>query len=296
MKSVLATPLTSFLLTPIFGQRLRVWQCGKLRYRYRLPATHCTCCTLVTQNHPVPTSHLVEQEFAELNLKHISEQVGGTRTRQHVNPLKASLMVPVSPPKWDDVYSDPSLPLTVDIGSGSGRFSMMLAKKNLDSCNYLGLEIRHQLVTRANRWVTELKLNNLHFIFANATVSFGLILSTYPGALKLVTISCPDPHFKARHHKRRVVQMQLVDTIINALAPGGQVFLQSDVREVAADMRCQFRAKVGVSFVDELQANPSIHDMDGWLLDNPLGVRSEREIHAMARGGKMYRNLYTKVS
>ncbi|MCO5597621.1 hypothetical protein L7F22_051702 [Adiantum nelumboides] len=137
---------------------------------------------------------------------------------------------------------------------------------------------------------------NGHFVFANATVSLGSILSTYPGTLKLVTISCPDPHFKTRHHKRRIVQVQLVDSIINSLAPGGQVFLQSDVKEVAEDMRHQFNVRLDVSLVDELQANPSVCDVDGWLLDNPLGIRSEREIHALARGGQVFRKLYTKVS
>lgn len=262
----------------------------------RSPFTpRCVCCTTEAHNVRLPTSHLVEQEYGELNLKHISDQVGGVRTRQHVNPLKASLMVPASPPKWEDIFIDPSLPIMVDVGSGSGRFIMMLAKRNTKTWNYLGLEIRQQLVSRANLWVNKLELKNLHFIFANATVSFCSILSTYPGPVKLVAISCPDPHFKNRHHKRRVVQTQLVDSIVNTLAPGGQVFLQSDVKEVATNMRCQFDTKAGISLVNELQANPSTHDTEGWLLENPLGLRSEREIHAVSNGGQMYRSLYTKL-
>ncbi|KAH7446120.1 hypothetical protein KP509_01G039900 [Ceratopteris richardii] len=205
-------------------------------------------------------------------------------------------MVPVLPPRWEDVFSDPSLPIAVDIGSGSGRFAMLLAKRNAGSCNYLGLEIRHQLVVRANNWAAELNLSNVCFIYANATVSFGSIMSTYPGPLKLVTILCPDPHFKSRHHKRRIVQMQLVEKIIDSLAPGGKVFLQSDVKEVAEDMRRQFEVKVDAYFLNDLEVNPSSYDKDGWLLDNCLGVRSEREIHAIAEGGQMYRSLYMKAS
>ncbi|KAL5211301.1 hypothetical protein ABZP36_022148, partial [Zizania latifolia] len=33
---------------------------------------------------------------------------------------------------------------------------------------------------------------------------------------------CPDPHFKKRHHKRRVLQPQLVDSITKNLCLGGQ--------------------------------------------------------------------------
>lgn len=38
-----------------------------------------------------------------------------------------------------------------------------------------------------------------------------------------VSLQCPDPHFKKRHHKRRVVQKPLVDSILKNLSPGGQV-------------------------------------------------------------------------
>ena len=43
----------------------------------------------------------------------------------------------------------------------------------------------------------------------------------------------PDPHFKKKHKKRRVVQPQLIQAIDRRLAPGGLVFLQSDVMEVS---------------------------------------------------------------
>ncbi|MCO5581499.1 hypothetical protein L7F22_035384 [Adiantum nelumboides] len=85
----------------------------------------------------------------------------------------------------------------------------------------------------------------------------------------------------------RIVEIQLVDSIIDSFVTGGQVFVQSDVKEVADDMCHQFNVRVDASLMDELQSYPSVCDVDGWLLDNPLGIRSEREIHALARGGQM---------
>lgn len=52
------------------------------------------------------------------------------------------------------------------------------------------------------------------------------------GELALVSIQFPDPHFKKRHHKRRIVQPELVEAICRRLRPGGRVFMQSDVEEV----------------------------------------------------------------
>ncbi|KAG8647966.1 tRNA (guanine-N(7)-)-methyltransferase isoform X2 [Manihot esculenta] len=238
---------------------------------------------------------LVALEYAELNLTDkISGELGHVRSRQHVNPLSSSFSVPARVPDWREVFRDPTLPLMVDIGSGSGRFLIWLAKRSPDSANYLGLEIRQKLVKRAQLWVEELALGNIHFMFANATVSFRQLVLEYPGPLMFVSILCPDPHFKRRHHKRRVVQKQLVDCIINNLLPGGKVFVQSDVLEVALDMRNQFDAESEMlKHIDE--TDPSmLCDNDGWLLKNPMGIRTEREIHAEFEGAKIYKRLYQK--
>ncbi|KAL0346433.1 UNVERIFIED_CONTAM: tRNA (guanine-N(7)-)-methyltransferase [Sesamum calycinum] len=238
---------------------------------------------------------LVAREYADLNLSDkFCQEVGHVRIRQHVNPLRSSLMVPVEVPDWDAVYNDATLPLMVDIGSGSGRFLLWLAQRNAGSRNYLGLEIRPKLVKRAEYWVDELALKNIHFVFANATVSFKQLVSTYPGPLVLVSILCPDPHFKKKHHKRRVVQKPLVESIVDGLVPGGQIFIQSDVLEVALDMRDYFDAESDkLAHIDRI--NPTIPcDDEGWLLNNPMGIRTEREIHAEFEGARIYRRMYQK--
>ncbi|KAL6323534.1 hypothetical protein AAG906_039112 [Vitis piasezkii] len=138
-------------------------------------------------------------------------------------------------------------------------------------------------------------LNSGHFMFANATISFKELVSAYPGPLMLVSILCPDPHFKKRHHKRRVVQKPLVDSIVKNLMPGGQVFIQSDVLEVAVDMRDRFDAESDLlQHIDTI--DPSMQcDEEGWLVKNPMGIRTEREIHAEFEGAKIYRRLYQEA-
>ncbi|CAL1382141.1 unnamed protein product [Linum trigynum] len=247
------------------------------------------CLDAVKQ--PMSTD-LVSLEYADLNLP--PADVGHVRIRQHVNPLSSSFSAPAPVPDWKEVFRDPTLPLMVDIGCGSGRFLVWLAKRNPDSGNYLGLEIRKKLVKRAESWVKDLALTNAHFIFANAAVSFRHLVVSYPGPLTLVSILCPDPHFKKRHHKRRVVQQPLVASILDSLVPGGKVFLQSDVLDVALDMRNQFDAEsIVMQHIDEVDSSLPC-DRDGWLLSNPMGIRTEREIHAESEGGTIYRRLYQK--
>ncbi|XP_057841486.2 uncharacterized protein LOC131051075 isoform X10 [Cryptomeria japonica] len=201
-------------------------------------------CTERANKAAIKESHeLVEIEYAELNLnQNIGEKFGGVRIRQHVNPLKASLMgqvmfqfkahlkiIPLLNHligriflKTQDYLLWWILAVVCHVILRSGRFLILLAKRFCGTKNFLGLDIRDKLVQRSQFWAKELAIKNIHFMVANATVSFGALISTYPGPLTCVSILCPDPHFKKKHHKRRILQKPLADAIINNLAPGGQ--------------------------------------------------------------------------
>lgn len=72
-------------------------------------------------------------------------QVSSSRIRQHANPLRLENQVPVGPLPWLQVFHDPSLPLVVDVGSGSGRFLLLMAKETGTGQNYLGTDIRGEV-------------------------------------------------------------------------------------------------------------------------------------------------------
>ena len=69
--------------------------------------------------------------------------------------------------------------------------------------------------------------------------------------IKAVTVQFPDPHFKTRHKKRRVVNPDLVNSLAKHLAEGTLVFLQSDVQELEVDMISHFQ-NVCMSTIDLL--------------------------------------------
>ena len=65
--------------------------------------------------------------------------------------------------------------------------------------------------------------------------------------------------------------------------------------EVAADMRERFDGFWDVfEHVDRIDENLRCDDK-GWLLDNPMGIRTEREIHAELEGATIYRRMYQKT-
>lgn len=205
------------------------------------------------------------------------------RVRQHVNPLSSKYQVPTASPNWEKVYARVDQPLHLDIGCARGRFVLKMAELRPD-WNFLGLEIREPLVEDANRVRDELGLTNLHYIFCNANISLQPILTSLPlGRLQRVTIQFPDPWFKKRHQKRRVVQPELVADLAKYLAVRGEILLQSDVKAVAVEMRSQFAASPAFSL-----SSPD------WLSENPLPVPTERELYTLANNEPVYRALFRR--
>ncbi|MFN9645425.1 MAG: tRNA (guanosine(46)-N7)-methyltransferase TrmB [Cyanobacteriota bacterium] len=206
--------------------------------------------------------------------------------RQHVNPLSRFHQQTRPLPPLEELFADPALPLHLDIGSARGRFPLALAPLRLTR-NLLGLEIRQSLVQAAEADRLAAALPNLRFLFANANVSLPDWLAQLPpGRLVLVTLQFPDPWFKTRHHKRRVLQPPLLRALAAALAPGTELFLQSDVRELIAPM------------VDLVEGSGCFErpatDLRPWRPDNPLPVPTERERHVMSQGLPVWRVLFQR--
>ncbi|MEA5626262.1 tRNA (guanosine(46)-N7)-methyltransferase TrmB [Nostoc sp. UHCC 0251] len=212
--------------------------------------------------------------------------MAAVRVRQHVNPLGKKYQTPASPQDFEKIYAKPNQPLHLDIGCAKGQFLVNMAQIE-PNWNYLGLEIREPLVVEANKLRSELGLTNLHYLFCNVNNSLRSLLSCLPpGSLQRVTIQFPDPWFKTRHAKRRVVQPELVAELANYVAVGGVVFLQSDMEFVAVEMRDRFAAHPAYQKVGTGE----------WLAENPLPVPTEREIGTQKKGEPVYRALFKRVT
>ncbi len=223
------------------------------------------------------------------------------RVRQHVNPLANKYAEAIAPPDWSQVYGDLSRPLHLDIGCGWGDFLFHLAKLEPE-WNFLGLEIRQPLVDIASQQQKLAGLDNLGYLFCNANNSLSPILASLPPhCLARVSIQFPDPWFKNRHFKRRVVQPEVVEILAKYLQPGGMVFLQSDVELVERDMCDRFHAHPAFAYINPT-INPDTPDQPNpeepypGLLStpNPFPIPTEREKSTLSRGEPVYRALFKK--
>lgn len=228
---------------------------------------------------------------------------GQVRVRQHVNPLARRWSQPIDLPRdwYKTAFSDLTLPLTIDIGVAKGRFLLKFAPSQQKKRNFLGLEIREPLVHQANRIAAQDGLENLLYLACNVNVSFSDIMLGIPaGMLEQVFIQFCDPWFKKRHAKRRIVTPQLVNDIFSALKDAADhtahpdlerhVFIQSDVEEVAIEMRDLLDNHAG--FLRLGAEHNLTTDEQGWLTNNPIGAPTEREIAVEKKGLKVYRALF----
>jgi len=206
--------------------------------------------------------------------------------RQHVNPLSAFFQQPrpLAPPA--ELFADPARPIHLDIGCARGRFLLALAQEEPQR-NYLGVEIRRALVSAAEADRQALGLQHLHYLFCNANVSLEGWLAALPeGLLERVSIQFPDPWFKKKHQKRRVLQPALLLAIAGALAKGRELFMQSDVLAVIEPM-------VALAEACSCFERPA-EDARPWRADNPLAVPTERETYVLGQGLPVYRVLYRR--
>ncbi len=202
------------------------------------------------------------------------------RVHQHVNPLSPYYCFAPKPILLENIFERPELPLFLDIGCARGRFILKMAE--LDAAqNYLGLEIREPLVAEANRLAEEANLTNLHYEFCNAMNEFGKIFEELPpNLLQTVTIQFPDPWFKKKHAKRRMVNAELVETVVNHLAENGKIFVQTDIEFLAEEMFDLFRA------------NENLREIS--LEENPFPVETEREKAVEEKDLPVYRTMFLK--
>jgi len=211
------------------------------------------------------------------------------RVRQHVNPLASSYQKPIElAAQWpSSLFSDPSLPFHVDIGCAKGTFCMELARSRPD-LNVLGLEIRRPVAAYCSEVAEASGLPNVGFLACNANVDMARILDgvNEKSRVARVSIQYPDPHWKARHQKRRVVQPELIAAIAARTDEDCDVFLQSDVFEVAQEMRERFR--------EDEAFEDTVADLSSWIEVNPTGVPTEREIATFKKGLPVYRALLAK--
>jgi tRNA (guanine-N7-)-methyltransferase len=201
------------------------------------------------------------------------------RIRQHVNPLKSDLLeiadVPrLSPPQ--------GRALDVELGAAEAHFLLDLARADRETL-FVGVEIRRELVTFTNAELARADVPNVSLVFANMSVDMPRLFAD--ATVRRFFLNFPDPWFKSRQHKRRVIGPELVAEIERALVPGGELFVQTDIFELALEAMAALEALAPARFLN-------VHAPWSFLPASPYPAKSRRERQCEGDGSRIWRLLY----
>jgi tRNA (guanine-N7-)-methyltransferase len=203
------------------------------------------------------------------------------RHRKSINPFR--VQIEVEQPDWADIL-EPGKPVELDCGFGRAEFILERARQRPDM-ELIGLELRQYLIEKAKKRIEETGLSNVHVYLANVKEHLAVLFE--PGMLHKVYIHFPDPWTRRRkHHKRRMVDANLVETLHPLLVPGGEVHLMTDKRMVAHEMRALFEAHGGYE---------NACGEGTFCPKSTTGIRTREERYYLRQGDRVYRLKFVRL-
>ncbi|MBQ6108939.1 MAG: tRNA (guanosine(46)-N7)-methyltransferase TrmB [Thermoguttaceae bacterium] len=204
-------------------------------------------------------------------LRHIDESLDYSRHLFLIRELQQP---------WDlaKYFSDPAAPLEVEIGSGKGQFIHDAALAQPDH-NFIGTEIAHKYAAYCAARLIKEGISNAVMFSGDGLQLFREFLPE--NSLAAVHVYFPDPWWKARHRKRRVVQMELVRACEKCLVPGGKLHFWTDVQEY-------FETALEMMAAESTLKGPFTPDVD------PSQWRTHFEKRTVIEGRPVFRSWFEK--
>jgi tRNA (guanine-N7-)-methyltransferase len=172
-------------------------------------------------------------------------------------------------------------PIELDIGFGRG-LSLFERAAAAPESRIIGIEVKTKLAYKVNERLQKKGLQNVVILCGDAREILKRAESL--GSLQRVALHFPDPWWKKRHDKRRVIGEALLTELHRLMEPGGELFIQTDVEHRAEQYVGQLRQAAGFTLASE----------SGYVDANPFEARSNREKRAIEDGLPVWRILATR--
>jgi tRNA (guanine-N7-)-methyltransferase len=133
-----------------------------------------------------------------------------------------------------------SAPIVLEIGFGNGD-SLLAQAREHPELDFVGIEVHAPGVGHLLGAIAREGLGNLRVIREDAVTVLEQAIPA--GSLERIQVFFPDPWPKKRHHKRRLIQTELVGRLAEVLRPGGTLHLATDWADYAEHMRAVLEAE-----------------------------------------------------
>lgn len=164
------------------------------------------------------------------------------------------------PTPWDSLaLFERHAPLEVEVGSGKGLF-LQRAASGTPEHNFLGIELSRRYARFTAARLARSELENAVIVHGDAVATFRERL---PADLAhAVHIYFPDPWWKKRHHKRRVMHADFLRDVERVLVPGGTLHFWSDVDEYFRESLRLLAEATSLAGPFEVIQQAAEHDLD----------------------------------
>lgn len=130
---------------------------------------------------------------------------------------------------WSDLFQREA-PLKVEICSGKDEFIIRMAELEPQT-NFVGIERSIPISGKLMSKVKRSGVTNVRVIREDAHLGFADCFKEEQ--IQKIFINFPDPWPKRRHHKRRLINPQFTQRMIDCLKPNGEIQFASDHRDYA---------------------------------------------------------------
>ncbi|TXD37602.1 tRNA (guanosine(46)-N7)-methyltransferase TrmB [Lujinxingia vulgaris] len=169
--------------------------------------------------------------------------------------------------------------VSLEIGSNRANFLRQLAQRHPERF-YLGIEWRKKYVDFGKENLLEHGVKNADLLQADATMAIPILLEE--GQLSELFILFPDPWWKKRHRKRRIIQPQTLDLFASKMHPGATLWLRTDVGTLADDFR------------EVLDAHPEFEHLPFEEMPVEPFPRTTREVKILRKGIPVHTLYYVR--
>jgi tRNA (guanine-N7-)-methyltransferase len=159
----------------------------------------------------------------------------------------------------ESMFSRPR-PLEIEVGSGKGLF-LATASGERPEHNFVGIEIARPYAKSAAARVAKQGRDNVRLVAGDAGPLFACRIPAR--SLHAVHVYFPDPWWKKKHKKRRVVNENFLRNASAALMVGGRLHFWTDVLEYfesALELAAHVTPELGPPIPEE--AAEAEHDLD----------------------------------
>jgi len=173
-------------------------------------------------------------------------------------------------------------PLEVELGSGKGLFLATAAAANPQR-NFLGVEVAQRYARYTAARLAGQRLANAAVVHGDGLRLFREFLPA--AGLAAVHVYFPDPWWKARHRKRRVLNAPFLADVVRVLEDGGRLHFWTDVQEYYDSTLELIAAETPLSGPQGVPPRVAEHDLD---------FRTHFERRTRLAGEAVYRAEFVK--